>query len=135
MRSLKVHIVGWPVPQPRMTRNSRWKFIGHKVWDWREHVALSVRAAMDHECVNMITGPLSVGWDFRIKRDGRYGDLDNYIKAAKDALQHSKKWPHGGLYKNDKQIYRYLEPTRRQYVEEGQSEGGLSLLVRWEETQ
>ena len=126
MKELKVKIVGWPVPMPRMTRGNKWTFKDHPVWGWREAVAWPVKKQMRIEGIELIVGPLSVGWDFRIKRDGRFGDLDNYIKAAKDSLQ-------GVLYRNDKQIYQYLEPTRRQYVEEGQSEGGLDLLVRWEE--
>ena len=126
MQELKVHIAGWPVPQPRMTRNSRWKFKSHPVWPWREKIQWAIKKElMKLKDFTLITTPVSIGFDFRIKRDGRFGDLDNYIKAAKDSTE-------GILVFNDKIIYRYLEPTRRLYAPEGES-GGLSLLVRWQE--
>ena len=122
MRRVSIWVPGHPVPQPRMTQATKWKLRDHPVWAWRDRVAWAVKA---HRTADWpVLWPVKMGFDFKVLPNrGQIGDLDNYIKACKDALT-------GVLYKNDRQVRGYLEPTGIEKVDKGDPEG-VALIVQY----
>lgn len=105
-----------------MTQKTKWKLRDHPVWAWRDRVAWSVKTVRDPSWP--ILGSLKMGFYFRVRpARGPRPDLKNLITACEDALP-------GILYKNDKQIEWYLEPTGIEGVTEPDSEG-VGLLIEW----
>lgn len=120
-------IVVWghrPVPMPRMTRGGKWRFKNHPVWAWRERLGWAAKSLGEDKW------PLSCGVALSLEfhlgpKAGHPPDLDNLIKACKDALN-------GVVYKDDSQVREYFEPTRIVDVKKGEPEG-LTLIVRWDD--
>jgi len=126
-----------PVPQPRYTQDfspggkrRAWipgtkdpltkRTIPHPIHGWKEYIRL-VFSGRDLPADWPLTGPVQMGFEFRI--DGP-GDLDNLIKAVKDALK-------GLAYRDDRQVKGYLWPTCVRKPRPGEVEG-LRLVMAWD---
>lgn len=92
-----VWVPGRPVPQsrPRLGRSWRGRSQVHeleRVTAWKAALAWCVKAAG----VQVVTGPVRVELAF-VLEPGQRGDLDNFVKAALDALR-------GVAYVDDDQV-------------------------------
>jgi Holliday junction resolvase RusA-like endonuclease len=107
-----------------MTQGNKWKFKDHPIWGWRERVAWAVK--MKRQADWPLACRVKIGFDFKVVPNrGQVGDLDNYIKGCKDALKNI-------LYKNDKQVKRYLEPIGVDEITDPNLEG-VALAIEWGE--
>jgi Holliday junction resolvase RusA-like endonuclease len=114
---------GRAVPQPRYTqtwstKGRRLAFIGknHPIHWWKNTVRIAAREV--EQASWPLTGPVALSLSFR--NPGR-GDLDNLVKAVKDALQ-------GIVYVNDSQVEYMMAEKRR-----AEGEPMLTIVVEWEE--
>lgn len=104
---IKFTIYGKPVPKPRMTRQDSWpnppKKYRNKAWPrpcvarYRVYAA-DIKEAYISQGLPKFKGNVAMG--FKFYTSGR-GDLDNFIKAAKDSLN-------GYGYFDDKQVKKYF---------------------------
>lgn len=107
---------------PRMTFRSKWRLRQHPVWAWRHRIAY--RALEQRIGLPLAEGPVRLGAMFYVKpKRGPVGDLDNYLKAVKDALTKI-------IYVNDRQVCYYVEPTGIERVE-SEAQEGLRLKIQW----
>lgn len=114
-----IRIEGDPVPQPRgrtFVKNGITRTLSNpkRVKTWKDSIRLQTRCQWPHKPTPEGVF-LRVGFRFRIERPQKpkyeyptQGDLDNFIKAVKDALT-------GIVWCDDRFVMGYLEPTEKVY--------------------
>lgn len=125
--SIQFRVPGLPIAKPRQTHKDRWDpsnaVIAYRRWaDAIRIVARPVFGVTEPWVGPVAMGavflmPVPASWPKRRQRAAFAGelahttkpDLDNLLKALKDALQ-------GIAYHNDSQVYCYLEPCMKCYA-------------------